>query len=83
MSQLTTGQLATALTAAKFIAPDNWRGITDKQAQDRIRQAVAHGHLIPCGKIGNYNLFDNETIWEWVNGGCQYASKRVNEEAGE
>lgn len=83
MNTMTTGQLAAALIAGEYKWPNNWNSMTAPQVQNRIRKAVQHGHLIPSGKVGNYNVFTPAAIQQWVNGGCQYASKRVNEEAGE
>lgn len=73
--------LAQQILVGGYVTPSEWDNLEIDKIENRIRKAVQHGHLIPSGKVGNYNVFTPAAIQQWVNDGCQYASKRVNEEA--
>lgn len=78
---LFTHELVGFLRALKIqTQPRNYSSTSKPITAAMIRQAVTHGHLV-AKKVGNYNVFTPAAIQQWVNGGCQYASKRVNEEA--
>ena len=53
--------------------PASWRGLDRSGVSWRIRQAVHYKLLTPCGKVGNYNTFEETEVDRWIAGGCKYS----------